>query len=208
MYEDEETGLLKTLISGNAFNTDGISTFVPVEGKRLCSIDFDYIDDFSDGLAKVGKKEYGYGFIDREMNLVIPMKYENADRFMNGVAKVKKDGSWLYIDKRGNETDIQLNLPDMEYQEIGEFHEGMCKVSTLKLGFMDLAYYSDYENIAGIWGFVNEQGKEIIPPQFIYAEDFYNGVAFVCKGEWTIDKNGITSIIPDDTGPKRKCGAQ
>ena len=188
MYEDEETGLLKTLISGNAFNTDGISTFVPVEGKRLCSIDFDYIDDFSDGLAKVGKKEYGYGFIDREMNLVIPMKYENADRFMNGVAKVKKDGSWLYIDKRGNETDIQLNLPDMEYQEIGEFHEGMCKVSTLKLGFMDLAYYSDYENIAGIWGFVNEQGKEIIPPQFIYAEDFYNGVAFVCKGEWTIDK--------------------
>ncbi len=53
---------------------------------------------------------------------------------------------------------------------------------------MDLAYHSDYSEIAGTWGFINEDGAEVIPPQYIYAEDFYGGIAIVCKGKWTIDK--------------------
>ena len=53
---------------------------------------------------------------------------------------------------------------------------------------MDLAYHSDYSEIAGTWGFVNEDGVEVVPPQYIYAEDFYGGIAIVCKGKWTIDK--------------------
>lgn len=63
----------------------------------------------------------------------------------------------------------------------------MCRVSTLKLRFMDLAYHSDYDQIAGTWGFVNESGEEVIPPQYIYANDFENGIAIVAKGKWTID---------------------
>lgn len=37
------------------------------------------------------------------------------------------------------------------------------------------------------WGFVNESGEEVIPPQYIYATDFENGIAIVAKGKWTID---------------------
>lgn len=60
--------------------------------------------------------------------------------------------------------------------------------ATLKLRIMDLAYHSDYERIAGIWGFVNESGKEVIAPQYIYAYDFEDGLAIVAKGKWTRDK--------------------
>lgn len=188
LYEDKETGLLKTLISGPAFNCNGVSTFASRDGMRLCTVDFNYIDDFHDGLALVMKSGYGYGFVDKDMNLVIPMIYENADEFKDGKAKVKRDGKWLCIDTDGNEIEIKPSVTGTEYQEIGEFSEGLCKVSTLSLGFMDLAYHSDYDNIAGIWGFINEDGEEVIPPQYIYAEDFCSGVAVVCKGKWTIDK--------------------
>lgn len=188
VYEDAETGIIKTLISGSAFNYYGVSTFASKDGKRLCSIDFDFIDDFHDGLARVGKSGRGYGFVDKDMNLIIPMIYENADGFQGGRAKVRRGGRWMFVDARGNELAIKPAPPCVEYQDIGKFNEGMCRVSTLKLGFMDLAYHSDYSEIAGTWGFINEAGEEIIAPQYIYAEDFHNGIAIVCKGKWTIDK--------------------
>lgn len=188
IYEDDETGVMKTLISGTAFNYCGVSTFASKDGKRLCSIDFDYIADFHEGLAQVRKSGYGYGFVNKDMKLVIPMVYETANKFKDGKAKVRRDRKWMYVDKNGNELEIKSASSSLKYQDVGEFNEGMCKVSTLKLGFMDLAYHSDYSEIAGTWGFINEDGTEVITPQYIYAEDFCNGVAIVCKGKWTIDK--------------------
>lgn len=187
-HEDKETGLLETLILGEAINYHGISTFASKNGKRLNSIDFDYIDSFREGLALVGKSKCGYGFIDRNMHFVIPMIYENAESFKKGVARVKRHGKWLHVDKNGREIEICSPSLDSGYQDVGEFNEGMCKVSTLKLRSMDLAFYSDYSEIAGTWGFINESGEEVIKPQYIYAEDFHSGVAVVCKGKWTIDK--------------------
>lgn len=187
LYEDEETGVFKVLLSGQAFNWYGKSTFASPDGRRLISLDFDYIDNFHEGLAEVCIAGRGYGFVDPKMHFVIPMQYDRSDEFRNGKAKVQRDGIWYYIDKTGNETALQ-DVSDNRYQEVGHYSEGLCKVSTLKLRFMDLAYHSDYEDIAGIWGFVNEAGEEVIAPQFIYAYDFENGMAIVCKGKWTIEK--------------------
>lgn len=122
------------------------------------------------------------------MNFVIPMKYERADEFNNGKAKVELDGVWYTIDTSGKLTRLSPEKGDDRYQDIGEYSEGLCKVSTMKLGFMDLAYHSDYSEIAGTWGYVDEAGNEVIKPQYIYAYDFENGMAIVCKGKWTIDK--------------------
>ena len=187
IYEDEETGFMGTLVSGFARNYNGISTFATRDGKRLTSLDFDYTDSFHEGLACVGLAGRGYGFIDETGELVIPTIYENADGFKNGRATVKRDGKRYYIDKSGKEIEIAADL-DRKYQGVGELCEGFCRVSTLKLGFMDLAYHSDYSEIAGTWGYVDESGNEVIPPQYIYANDFEDGIAIICKGEWTIDK--------------------
>ena len=187
VYEDEETGIMKALISGSAFNYYGTSTFGTRDGKRLTSLDFCYISDFHEGLACVGIAGKGYGFIDETGKLVIPAIYEDANSFNQGKAKVKLNDNWIFIDKSGKETELALDL-NRKYQDVGEFFDGLCKVSTLKLRFMDLAYHSDYEDIAGVWGFVDEGGNEIISPKYIYAYDFEDGLAIVCKGQWTTDE--------------------
>ncbi len=185
--DDGETNMVKTLISGDAFNYYGKSTYVTKDGKRLCSIDYDQIGNFSDGLAKVGKIGFGYGYVNSNLEFAIPMKYENAEDFHEGKARVKLYGRWLYIDKEGNETKIDTEQGQPKYQEICEYSEGLSRVSTMKLGLFDFAYHFDWSEIAGIWGYVNEAGEEVIPPQYICAEDFHNGIAVVCKGKWTID---------------------
>ncbi len=187
LYCDEETSLVKTLISGDAFNCNGKSTYVTKDGKRLCSIDFDQIGNFSDGLAKVAKNGVGYGYVNSSLEFVIPMKYEDAEDFHDGKARVRLCGRWLYIDKEGNETKIDTERGQRKYQEICDYSEGMSRVSTMKLGLLDFAFHFDWSEIAGVWGYVNEAGEEVIPPQYICAEDFHNGIAIVCKGEWTID---------------------
>lgn len=187
LYEDGETGLLKVLISGQAFNWYGKSVFASIEGKRLTSLTFDIIDSFQEDLARVAINGHGYGFVDKDMKFVVPMKYDQADDFRDGKAKVQFGDKWIYIDKNGCELEIGGKVNQNRYQEVGDYFEGMCRVSTLKLRFMDLAYHSDYEHIAGTWGFVNELGEEVISPQFIYANDFEDGIAIVAKGKWTID---------------------
>lgn len=187
LYEDGETGLLKVLISGQAFNWHGKSVFASIEGKRLTSLTFDIIDSFQEDLARVAINGHGYGFVDKDMKFVVPMKYDQADDFREGKAKVQLGDKWLCVDPNGCELEIGGRIRQDNYQEVGDYSEGMCRVSTLKLRFMDLAYHSDYDQIAGTWGFVNESGEEVIPPQYIYATDFENGIAIVAKGKWTID---------------------
>lgn len=187
IYEDEETGLMKTLISGDAFNGDGVSTFVRRDGRRLTSLDFDFIDDFKEGLARVFIFDKGYGYIDADGKMAIPMVYEYAKDFHCGKAIVERGGKDYFIDKVGKETLI-VSPSGRRYEEICDFAEGLCRVSVLKLRSGDLQYYSDHESAAGIWGYVDESGKEIISPQYIYAYDFCDGIAFVCKGEWMRDE--------------------
>lgn len=55
-------------------------------------------------------------------------------------------------------------------------------------GFNNLAYHHDESSNAGIWGYVSKAGKVVSEAQYIFAEDFKGGLAFVCKGKWTKDK--------------------
>ena len=189
LHEDRETGLLKVLISGSAFNWDGKSVFATIEGKRLTELTFDVLEGFHEGLAKVGINGYGYGFVDKDMNFVIPMKYNNANDFRNGIASVKIGDRWIRIDNKGNELQYGTDSMRKAYQLIGEYSEGLCPVSTLSLAPDDSDYYSDYEDTAGMWGFINEEGEEVISPQYIYAHDFQDGIAIVAKGKWTKEPN-------------------
>ena len=138
-------------------------------------------------MAKVAVQGYGYGYVDPTLRIVIPMQYDEAGVFANGRAKVRNGDQWFFVDKAGNETPLIPAHLESKYEEVSHYAEGLCRVSTLKLRFMDMAYHSDYSEIAGNWGYVDESGKEVIPPQFIYAYDFEDGVAIVCKGKWTID---------------------
>ena len=79
------------------------------------------------------------------------------------------------------------------YVDIGYFSEDMCSVATVSFKLGDLAYHSDYIDRAGIRGYINKYGEEVIKPQYIYAFEFEDGIAIVTKGRWgkeCEDKNG------------------
>jgi hypothetical protein len=44
-----------------------------------------------------------YGFIEQAGTTVIPLKYDDARHFSEGLACVKLNGKWGFIDKTGNE---------------------------------------------------------------------------------------------------------
>ena len=70
-------------------------------GDTVVAITFEDISDFNkEGLVKV-KKGNKYGFVDARNRIVIEPKYDDAKDFYEGYCLVKKDETWLYIDKNG-----------------------------------------------------------------------------------------------------------
>ena len=109
-----------------------------------------------------------YGF-KKDGAVVIPAKYNFADSFSEGLARVVLNGKWSYIDKSGKEV-IQL-----KYDVVGDFSEGLAAVK-----------------LNGKWGYINKSGKEVIPLKYDSAYYFSNGQASaILNGEWGyIDKQG------------------
>lgn len=126
-------------------------------------------------------------------------KYDEVHEFCEGVACVKRNGKWGYIDETGKE------ITPFIYDEAGDFCEGIALVKENdKLRYVDKdgkqVFYMemicskknnnrncvdnlDKELISvcknNKWGYIDKTGKEVIP--FIYDEagDFHEGLAQV-----------------------------
>lgn len=182
VYEVNRSGVYSACLR------NGKRTLVSIDGKRLIDfvfdkVDIDYDDDENDKMLPIAINGQGVGYYDIKNKLIIPLKYKYARNFFNGYALVHDGNEWLYIDKKGNE--IRL---ENKYERLEDFSDDMARISTLNIGWGNLAYATDYDDNAGIWGYIDNTGKEIIKPQYIYAFDFVNNRAIVAKGKWTIDK--------------------
>jgi len=121
----------------------------------------------------------------------ILQKYARAHGFQNGFAVAALEDeegnttALVFVDEQGIEHHF-----DQQYAQISDYSEGLFMVSSLDvLKDGGLAYHSDYEEFAGVWGYADSSGREVIAPQYIYAFDFgKNGLARVCKGKWTKDR--------------------
>ena len=109
-----------------------------------------------------------YGF-KKDGAVVIPAKYNFADSFSEGLARVVINGKWSYIDKSGKEV-IQL-----KYNFADSFSEGLARVE-----------------LNGKYGYIDKSGKVIIHLKYDFADFFSNGQASaILNGEWGyIDKQG------------------
>ena len=109
-----------------------------------------------------------------------------------GCGSVNEDGHLYLIDNNKHEAyrlpDKYKDTPIILYHPCGGYQEGLIMVSLL--GEIDLQYHHTFADTAGLWGWIDTQGNEVIPPQYIYAMSFFNGRAIVCKGEWTVDQQG------------------
>ncbi|NNE67168.1 MAG: WG repeat-containing protein, partial [Pyrinomonadaceae bacterium] len=59
------------------------------------------IFSMSEGLSRAQKGDF-WGYIDSKGKVVIPFKYELASNFFKGVARIKIERKFAFIDRRGN----------------------------------------------------------------------------------------------------------
>ena len=71
------------------------------------------------------------------------------------------------------------------YPFCGGYSEGRIMVSSI--GEVELQYHHNRYPCAGMWGWLDTDFNVVIPPQYIYAMNFVDGQAIVCKGNWNID---------------------
>ncbi len=186
-------------------NNDRKYGFYNSKGEIVIEGKYDYLYDFTEGLANF-EVDGEYGFINKNDQIVIFPDYDNAHFFHEGLAGVEKDNKWGFINNEG-ETKI-----DFKYDWAGAFFEGVSwvelndkmyiinkagetrnvneDIDSWKSFSEDMAAFKSNNNE---WGFVNKEGKTIIPPQYANAAYFYGGIAYVefeDGSEAYIDKTG------------------
>ncbi|MEC5146974.1 WG repeat-containing protein [Chitinophaga sp. 212800010-3] len=131
---------------------------------------------FSDGLTPIASRQAEkYGYIDKKLQLIIPVGFKKARPFSEGLAAVQNaDGNWGFINTSG-----KLIIPYTYSRETSRFMSGLARV----------------ENKEGLKGFINKDNVVVIPPRYEYATCFYKGYALVRenydKPACLIDSMGI-----------------
>lgn len=109
-----------------------------------------------------------------------------------GCGSVNNDGLLYFIDTNKGEAyrlpEKYKDTPIILYHPCGGYQEGLIMVSLL--GDVTLQYFHTFADTAGMWGWIDLEGNEVIPPQFVYAMSFFSGKAIVCRGTWSIDEKG------------------
>ena len=100
---------------------DGKSIFFKIKDFKALSTQYQYIDKYSGDLMRVFR--YKYGFIDKEGEEKIPLKYDSAEPFHNGLAKVTISNRVGLINTLGEEV-----IP-IKYNSIGDFSHGYYRVT-------------------------------------------------------------------------------
>ncbi len=215
---------LGTFHDGLAYvKKDGKYGFIDKNGKIIIPLKYDDARRFNEGLAGV-KNNGKYGFINKQDKVVIPFQYDSVYIFRKGLALVQKDGKIFTINKKGECVKFgcttTTDKADNEVEDIDEYVKQFINEHYFapfrkynKFGFKrndkvvikaEYDYVHDFSEDLSVvgkndkCGYINKQGKVIIPLQYDFGTgDFHDGVAYVKKDEkyGFIDKNGKV-IIP------------
>ena len=177
----------------------------------------DYTPLFTRYKSTAGK--YGYiGVVNTKDSLkavVIPPTYDGAWKFNEGLAAVKLNGKYGYINKLGQEIvplkyDAYTN--GLAFRE--SFSEGMAPVRlNEKFGYVNkqgqeitpikYEYAANFcEGLAqiklnGKYGYINQLGEEVVPPKYEHANDFCEGLALVeSNGKYGYINQSGEEVVP------------
>ena len=145
-----------------------------------------------------------WGYLGPDGRVAIGPIYEDAAEFSEGLAAVRLEGVWSFIDTSGDTV-----IDCRRYETVQSFHEGLAAVKRNGLwGYIDSRGTEAIrprfeiagamrEGVAavkqkGLYGYIDREGKWFIPPQFEYAVSFRDGKAKVRKESkiHQIDKSG------------------
>ena len=174
--------------------------FYRIDGTKV----FDYIWEetigreqpcFSDGALLMFKK--GDSGAERHLYLLytdgrvksLPKKYVSATNFVDGIAMVGlSTGGYAFLNTEGNE--VYPNIRAIPWY----FHNPERRVAPLSDG---LRLYRDAST--NLWGYFDTNGKIVIPPTFVDARSFKEGLALVTDQKqniYFIDKTGKKAFEP------------
>lgn len=91
--------------------------YINMSGSIVIPFDFDHANSFIDGFAMVSFEENNPFFIDKQGN-----KYDNIKGYQEGVAAVKKEGKWGFVNKKGK------LIIGYRYNEVRSFNKGEAQV--------------------------------------------------------------------------------
>lgn len=142
-------------------------------------------------------------------NISFRPQFEEVGSFHEGLAAIKQNGKWSFIDKNG-----QFVIP-LEYDAASHFFDGLASVGKSgRFGFIDptgkviiplrffkLSSFSEGLAVAATaegQGYIDKTGEMVIPPLFEEATDFKKGIATVFfKNQWQIiGKSGKIILRP------------
>jgi hypothetical protein len=75
--------------------------FIDTSGQEKIKPQFEWVDEFSEGLCVVRNDKSKHGYIDTTGKLAIGYQFDYACKFENGKAKVEEKKLWGTIDKTG-----------------------------------------------------------------------------------------------------------
>lgn len=164
---------------------------IDTSGKVIFEIEAERVYAFSNGMARIQQVNLvnnewvrGKGYINKKGEVVIPCIYDKVQDFVDGRAWARKKDTknWTLLDQQGNE------IPTNGYEKVGYIMEGYSD---------RIAVYKD-----GLMGWIDRDGKEVIPCQYLGSSTFDKefGLACVTKSGGNevygfIDKQGET-VIP------------
>ena len=192
--------------------------YINTKGSYAINPQFENVEFFSDGLAKIKSGGGKTGYINKKGEIIIPATYKGGTAFSDGVAFVVAEGGLpTCIDKNGV-TKFVLNTA----KYVSAFSEGMAIFITEdgEYGFVDktgkIVINAQFEGaylfssgFARIWqkgdvGFIDNTGKITISPQFKAVGNFSEGKASFSDGkQWGyINTKGTYVVNPqfDDAG--------
>ncbi len=152
------------------------STLPTLAGGRVVQVgemQWDELKEFSEGLAGVSK-DGQWGFVDAHGKLVINLQsgWKYAFPFEDGLAQVDVGGANSdFVDKSG-QTIVRKGQSDTN--DIA----WPCMISP----FPNLRFsygLIPVRNKIGKWGFMNRDGRLVVPPQWHQVLDFHEGLAMV-----------------------------
>ncbi len=191
-----------------SFFDDGAKGFIDRNGRVVISPKFMFIPFYSEGLICFFGGICGNGYID-ERGRIYPLSVNFANMFSEGLASVKINKSFGYINKK---FDFVI---EPRFDNARDFSEGRALVmidnkygfidkwgnAIIELQFDDAKDFS--EGLAAVrvddkWGFVDKNGKLVFDEIYESAESFKKGYAIIKKNDkyGFINKAGKVTAEP------------
>ncbi len=196
---------------------NGKQGFMNKDGKVIIEPIFESVGDFADGLAPAKIRDK-YGFIDKSGQIVIKPNFDEVRwAFYEGLSSVRIGEKWGYVNKSGKfviepKFDYGHNFEDDraiinvgKNSELGHkiIDKSGKSITAQKFKWSGWEYSEGLLNVQinDKWGFVDREGKIVIPVIFNETLTFSEGLAAVefanGKNQWGfIDKSGKTVISP------------